>query len=83
MNKWEKLHAIYHNLPASNTKMAIERTFVLLRGRGASSNEALERALILNDLLVPDWASSHEMDGVKEYDDILADQAAFEALREG
>ena len=82
---WAKLHEIYHNLPSSSIKRAVEREFINLRAKQVPQNAALEAALIYNRIFVPgnqpepDWS---KMDGAKEYDDILADQAAFEALRE-
>ena len=80
---WIKLYAIYHNLPSSSTKRTIERQFLSLRRQQITAPAALEAALISNYIFAPECASkTHEMDGAKEYDDILTDQAVFEALRE-
>jgi len=81
---WAKLHEIFYNISSSPTKRAVEREFINLRAKQVPQNAALEAALISNGIFVPgkqsDWYKMD--DGAKEYDDILADQAAFEALKE-
>jgi len=82
--RWLILHEIYHNLAPSVIKRAVETEYGNLYAEHVERNSALEAAFISNGIFVPgtDREQNHKMDAAKEYDDILADQAAFEALRE-